>query len=179
MPALPKNVVGAVDKKRVRVYFADRTQTKFWNERRGKEDLRYFGGWYWYIETNGKASETENGPYKTESAAYRDAFLDLSLERLRDDELTTQIRGYGVIKAPAAATQSGAARPLTKKEKAKKVAKDRSTTPKAIRRSVGKKLAAANAASQGGADNASPRRGRKRTTTLRDLAARRQSVAAE
>jgi hypothetical protein len=157
MPALPKNVVGAVDRKKVKVYFADRTMTKFWNERRNRDDLRFFGGWYWYIETNGRAEETENGPYKTESAAYRDAFLSLSLRRLRDEELTTQIRGTGVVKAPQAATQSEASQ---KKAEPK-------TSPRA---SVGRKLAAANAASKGGRDKSAPRRGRKRATTLRSLA---------
>jgi hypothetical protein len=116
MPALPKNVVGAVDKRKVKVFYANRSATKFWNESRNSGDLRFFGGWYWYTETNGKATETEHGPYRSESAAYRNAFLELSLSRLQDSELTTQIRGTGVVRAPGAATPVRVPRPKKKAE---------------------------------------------------------------
>ncbi len=166
MPALPKNVVGAVDRKRVKVYFANRTMTKYWNDRRNTDDLRYFGGWYWYLETNGKADQTENGPYKTESAAYRDAFLTLELKRLRDEEMQTQVRGSGVVTPPAAATAS----PKKKqngKAKAEKKAPDR-----AVRQSVKKKLSVATDA--GG--NAPPRRGRRSSSFQASLAKSRQHL---
>lgn len=170
MPALPKNVVGAVEKRKVKVYFADRTTTKYWNDRRNKDDLRFFGGWYWYEEVNGKASETENGPFKSESAAYRDAFLSLSLRRLRDEELTTQIRGTGVVTPPAAATAS------PKKANGKKAKAEKKAPDRAVRASVKKKLEGATANRRDAANSAAPQRGRRSSSFQKSLAASRQHL---
>jgi hypothetical protein len=108
MPSLPHSVTGAVDQKKVRVYFADRGMTKHWNERRGTEP-RYFGGWYWYIENEqGRAETQENGPFKTKSAAQRDAYVKLQLRALTAQ--TSQVRGSNVVSIPQYAQGSGASR---------------------------------------------------------------------
>lgn len=43
------------------------------------EPLRY-GGWYWMRKQQGRITETdEDGPFRSESAAIRDAFVKLQL----------------------------------------------------------------------------------------------------
>lgn len=77
---LPVRVVQAVNKAGVEVFYADRHTTKVWNTLRLQgEPLRY-GGWYWMRRQKGRITETdEDGPFKTESAAIRDAFVKLQL----------------------------------------------------------------------------------------------------
>lgn len=72
----------AVKEAGVEIYFADRRTTKFWNtERMGGEPLRY-GGWYWMRSQKGKVTAVdEDGPFRSESAAIRDAFVKLQLRR--------------------------------------------------------------------------------------------------
>lgn len=79
---LQKSIRGAVDKEGIDVYFANRHTTKVWNGLRLKgEPLRY-GGWYWVKKSKGRIVETdEDGPFKSESAAIRDAFVKLQLRR--------------------------------------------------------------------------------------------------
>ena len=74
------SVVDAVKKAGVEVYFANRTTTKVWNLSRHKgEPLRY-GGWYWMRTRKGHVIATdEDGPFRSESAAIRDAFVKLQL----------------------------------------------------------------------------------------------------
>lgn len=75
--------IETVKKAGVRVYFASRNTTKVWNGTRLEgEPLRY-GGWYWMRSQRGRVTETdEDGPFRSESAAIRDAFVKLQL-RLR------------------------------------------------------------------------------------------------
>jgi hypothetical protein len=77
---LPDRFIEIVKKSGVQVYFADRTTTKVWNGTRlGGEPLRY-GGWYWMRSKKGRVVETdEDGPFRTESAAIRDAYVKLQL----------------------------------------------------------------------------------------------------
>jgi hypothetical protein len=77
---LPTNFIHQVKKAGVKVYFAGRTTTKVWNGTRIKgEPLRY-GGWYWERTQKGKVvAVDEDGPFRSESAAIRDAFVKLQL----------------------------------------------------------------------------------------------------
>jgi hypothetical protein len=78
---LSDRFIEVVKKSGVQVYFADRTTTKVWNGTRlGGEPLRY-GGWYW-MRSNRKGQVTavdEDGPFRTQSAAIRDAYVKLQL----------------------------------------------------------------------------------------------------
>jgi hypothetical protein len=80
---LPDDFIETVKKAGVTVYFASRNTTKVWNGTRLEgEPLRY-GGWYWMRSRRGRVTETdEDGPFRSESAAIRDAFVKLQL-RLR------------------------------------------------------------------------------------------------
>jgi hypothetical protein len=53
---------------RVRVFYVSWAAACHWNERRDKDEPRIFGGWYW---AHGR---TENGPFRSMSACYRDAW---------------------------------------------------------------------------------------------------------
>ena len=77
---LAENFIAAVKKAGVIVYFADRRITKVWNGTRVElEPLRY-GGWYWMRELKGRITTTdEDGPFRSESAAIRDAYMKLQL----------------------------------------------------------------------------------------------------
>ena len=77
---LPDSLVEAVKKAGVNVYFANRHTTKVWNEIRLRgEPLRY-GGWYWMRTQRGRVTEAdEDGPFRTASAAIRDAYIKLQL----------------------------------------------------------------------------------------------------
>lgn len=76
-------VLRAVKKEGVEVYYADRHTTRIWNGLRLQgEPLRY-GGWYWVRKARGRIVETdEDGPFRSESAALRDAFVKLQLRRV-------------------------------------------------------------------------------------------------
>jgi len=52
----------------VKVQYLDRTIANWWNNKKSSEDLRLFCGWYWL-----RGSE-ERGPFRTRSAALRDAY---------------------------------------------------------------------------------------------------------
>ena len=72
--------IEAVKKAGVDVYFADRKTTKVWNNSRGAGDMLQYGGWYWVRQEKGRIISTdEDGPFRCESAAIRDAFMKLQL----------------------------------------------------------------------------------------------------
>jgi hypothetical protein len=77
---LPDTVIAAVKKAGVSIYYADRRVTKKWNSLRiSGETLRY-GGWYWYRSQKGTVvAMDEDGPFRSESAAIRDALVKLQL----------------------------------------------------------------------------------------------------
>lgn len=73
-------VIDATRKAGVEIYFADRRVTKVWNEYREDGTPVQFGGWYWYQSKNGKVISTdEEGPFRSRSAAMRDAYTKLQL----------------------------------------------------------------------------------------------------
>lgn len=77
---LPDEVLSAVENAQVQVYFADRRTTKVWNKTRLSGDPIQYGGWYWHRTYRGKVVETDTeGPFRSESAAMRDAYVKLQL----------------------------------------------------------------------------------------------------
>lgn len=77
---LSYRVTEAIKKAGVHVYFADRKITKTWNKDKDVEDPLFYGGWYWNRAKKGKVVATdEDGPFRTESAAMRDAYVKLQL----------------------------------------------------------------------------------------------------
>lgn len=70
----------AVKRAGVNVWFANRSVTKLWNGERNDHELIRFGGWYWHQIVKGRVISTdEEGPFKSRSAAMRDAYLKLQL----------------------------------------------------------------------------------------------------
>ena len=77
---LADDFIETVKKAGVTVYFASRNTTKVWNQSRLSEEPLRYGGWYWMRTQRGRVTETdEDGPFRTESAAIRDAFVKLQL----------------------------------------------------------------------------------------------------
>ena len=77
---LPNKIQNAVHRDGIEIYFANRQTTKVWNGLRLQgEPLRY-GGWYWMRKSRGRIVDTDqDGPFKSESAAIRDAFVKLQV----------------------------------------------------------------------------------------------------
>jgi hypothetical protein len=88
---LSKIVLSDLTKIRVEVFEASRITTKFWNDRRGPKEPRFFCGWYWYTQRDPNAI---NGPFKTVSAAHRDAYVRLVMR------VNTMIDAGNVSSAP-------------------------------------------------------------------------------
>ena len=77
---LPDKVHDAARLAGVKVYYANRSTTKMWNSDKKKGDLTQYGGWYWYREWKGRVTDTDqDGPFRSENAAVRDAFMKLQL----------------------------------------------------------------------------------------------------
>lgn len=78
---LPDAFIEAVKKAGVEVYFADRRMTKTWNNVRLDGEPLLYGGWYWQREKRGRVvAHDEDGPFRTESAAIRDAYVKLQIQ---------------------------------------------------------------------------------------------------
>jgi hypothetical protein len=77
---LSNTLIETVKKSGVKVFFANRRTTTVWNSTRlVGEPLRY-GGWYWMRSQRGKVvAMDEDGPFRSQSAAIRDAFVKLQL----------------------------------------------------------------------------------------------------
>jgi hypothetical protein len=71
-----RNSLIADVQRRVRVFHLPKPIAQYWNERRDKGDPVVFTGWYWCI-----GAEREAGPFKSMSAAYRDAWFRVVQER--------------------------------------------------------------------------------------------------
>jgi hypothetical protein len=77
---LSMRIISAVETARVEIFEANRGTTQWWNERRARDEPRYFAGWYWVRKDKRNRVDSEQyGPFKTQSAAIRDAFVKLQL----------------------------------------------------------------------------------------------------
>lgn len=95
---LPDDAYEMVEKRKVKVFFANRGTVAYWNENRLGGELRYYTGWYWYIEgPTGRAETEEHGPFHSRSAAYRDAAVKLQVRvpEKKAPAQTTQVTGSG------------------------------------------------------------------------------------
>ena len=80
---LPDAVIATVKKTGVKVYFASRNTTKVWNQQRITDEPLRYGGWYWMRSHRGRVTDVdEDGPFRSESAAIRDAFVKLQLRAI-------------------------------------------------------------------------------------------------
>jgi hypothetical protein len=59
----------------VRVFYLSRPIARYWNDRREAGQPGVFCGWYWCVASR------EAGPFKSRSAAHRDAWYQVVLER--------------------------------------------------------------------------------------------------
>ena len=76
---LPLYVKHAAKAAGVQVWFANRVITKLWNSERGDQPIT-FGGWYWHQKKGRRVVSTDDeGPFRSESAAWRDAWKKLQL----------------------------------------------------------------------------------------------------
>ena len=77
---LPDKVLAATKKAGIITYFADRRITKFWNSEKDRDEPIKYGGWYWHRQVKRKVVSTdEEGPFRSQSAAIRDAYIKLQL----------------------------------------------------------------------------------------------------
>lgn len=77
---LPGQIIQSVKKAGVEIFFAGRHTTKVWNSLRLEGEPMRYGGWYWVRKARGRIVATdEDGPFKSESAAIRDAYLKLQI----------------------------------------------------------------------------------------------------
>jgi|GEM_PF-1629513 len=77
---LSDDVLEAVKRAGVVAYFADRRVTKVWNSDKEMREPIRFGGWYWHRVVKRRVINTdEEGPFRSRSAALRDAFIKLQL----------------------------------------------------------------------------------------------------
>lgn len=81
---LSDDVLLAIKKAGVETYFANRSVTKVWNSERDEDDLLRYGGWYWHqFKGRRVVSTDEEGPFRSRSAALRDAYVKLQLRVYR------------------------------------------------------------------------------------------------
>jgi hypothetical protein len=71
---LADSLIKDVEDARVKVFYLGRDKAKTWNSRRKSDEPVVFCGWYW-----AKGSK-EGGPFKSESACYRDAHYVIVLK---------------------------------------------------------------------------------------------------
>lgn len=77
---LPGRITQSVKKAGVEIFYAGRHTTKVWNSLRLEGEPMRYGGWYWMRKARGRIVATdEDGPFKSESAAIRDAYLKLQI----------------------------------------------------------------------------------------------------
>lgn len=79
---LPDSVISACKKAGVKVYFVDRKHIRYLNGLRLSDEPGNYGGFMWVRTKGGKVVDTDTvGPFRSQSAALRDAFMKLQLQR--------------------------------------------------------------------------------------------------
>ncbi len=77
--SLPQIVYSEANKSGIDVYYADTGMKHRWNANLGANEIRHFCGFHWRFKSNPKSPD-DPGPFRTESAAYRDAFMFLQAQ---------------------------------------------------------------------------------------------------
>lgn len=77
---LSGSIMRSLEKAGVSVFYADRSISHMWNKDRAAGEPIFYGGWYWHQTRKGRVIYTdEEGPFRSEMAAYRDAYVKLQL----------------------------------------------------------------------------------------------------
>ena len=84
MAALKKDVITDTLSE-VKVHYLTQQISTWWNARRSPEDLHTFCGWYWV------RGNQESGPFRTRSAALRDAYYQFVLHQRLPKMWTSEI----------------------------------------------------------------------------------------
>jgi hypothetical protein len=71
---LPNAIIEDV-KETVEVFYVSYATTRYWAENRAKGEPLVFSGWYW------AKGPREGGPFKSQSACYRDAWFRICQKR--------------------------------------------------------------------------------------------------
>lgn len=99
MAWLPNSIFEDVEDAHVRVFYVSGRAAKLWAETRDKDEPRVFTGFYW------AEGAREAGPFKTRSAAIRDAWYRVVAKRtppnLRARNDTFKRKCNSVTKTPA------------------------------------------------------------------------------
>lgn len=81
---LSNSLIKTVKESGVKVFFANRRTTNVWNSTRLSDEPMRYGGWYWMRSQRGRVvAMDEDGPFRSESAAIRDAFVKLQLRTIK------------------------------------------------------------------------------------------------
>jgi hypothetical protein len=84
---LPDYVIDAVENAKVHIYFADREFYRRWRATKGASDLTIYSGYYWHRVTRDGAIEIdEHGPFRSQMAAIKDAYIRLQLRPHRNEK---------------------------------------------------------------------------------------------
>jgi hypothetical protein len=71
---LPNSLIAEVEDT-VKVFYVNYATTRLWAEHREKGEPLVFSGWYW------AKGSVEAGPFKSQSACYRDAWFRMVVKR--------------------------------------------------------------------------------------------------
>lgn len=88
MPALKKSVITDTLNE-VKVHYLDKHVSRWWNAQRSAEDTAVFCGWYWV------RGGQEAGPFRTRSAALRDAYYEFVLSQAQPKIWHTVPKKFG------------------------------------------------------------------------------------
>ena len=94
---IPKAVADAVDDA-VKVFYVPYAATRAWKEDRVPGEPLIFTGWYWAM------GKIENGPFKSRSACFRDAWFR-AVNHRKPPELHSDAKAFEAQAAREAATQ--------------------------------------------------------------------------
>ena len=83
---LPDYVIDAVQNAKVNIYFADREFYRRWRATKGASDLTVYSGYYWNrVTREGAIDIDEHGPFRSQMAAIKDAYIRLQLRPHRNE----------------------------------------------------------------------------------------------
>jgi hypothetical protein len=84
---LPDYVIDSVQNAKVHIYFVDREFYRRWRATKGASDLTIYSGYYWHrITREGSIVIDEHGPFRSQMAAIKDAYMRLQLRPYRNEK---------------------------------------------------------------------------------------------
>lgn len=83
---LPDYVIDSVKNAEVHIYFVDREFYRRWRATKAASDLTIYSGYYWHrITRKGSIEIDEHGPFRSQMAAIKDAYVRLQLRPFRNE----------------------------------------------------------------------------------------------